>query len=156
VENLIRKRSFNMDIPTLATAVWTAILPLLPLLASKGAEKIGEEAGASLWEAVKKKFEGKPAAKESLEDLVKAHEDSDFQAAFRVQLKKALLDDEDFAKALAPLLEKAEASYKANLEGDGAIAQGDGATAVGAGGVSIGGNVSGSTIVTGNDNLIEK
>ena len=43
--------------------------------------------------------------------------------------------------------------YEAQLVGDGAIAQGDGATAVGAGGVHIGGNVSGSSIITGDNNV---
>ena len=33
-----------MDIPTIANSVWTAIQPLLPLLAAKGVEKLGEEA----------------------------------------------------------------------------------------------------------------
>ena len=79
-----------MDIPTLATDVWAAVLPLLPLLATKGAEKISEEAAKSLWEAVKAKFDGKPAAKESLDELLNSHEDSDLQAVFRVQLKKLL------------------------------------------------------------------
>ena len=145
-----------MDIPTLATAAWTVIAPLLPMIASKGAEKLGEEAGASLWTAVKEKFEKKPAAQESLEDLLKDPKDEDFQAAFRVQLKKALLEDDDFAKELAPLVEKAEQSFKATLIGDGAIAQGDNATAVGKGAVNIGGSASGSTIVTGNGNKIGK
>ena len=145
-----------MDIPTLATAVWTAVLPLLPLIASKGAEKLGEEAGESLWEAVKEKFDGKPAAKESLDELLNSHEDNDLQAVFRVQLKKLLKEDDDFAKQLETLLKSAGTTYTANLEGNGAIAQGDGATAVGKGGVSIGGSVSGSTIVTGDGNLVEK
>ena len=145
-----------MDIPTLASAAWTALAPLLPLIASKGAEKLGKGAGGALWTAVKEKFAKKPAAQESLEDLLKAPKDKDFQAAFRVQLKKALLDDEDFAKTLAPLIEKAEASYKAKLKGAGAIAQGEGATAVGKGGINIGGSVTGSTIMTGNNNKIKK
>jgi predicted negative regulator of RcsB-dependent stress response len=145
-----------MDIPTIATAAWTVIAPLLPMIASKGAEKLGEEAGASLWTAVKEKFEKKPAAQESLEDMLKAPKDEDFQAAFRVQLKKALQEDDGFAKQLASLVEKAEASYNATLKGDGAIAQGNNATAVGKGGINIGGGVSGSTIVTGDGNKIGK
>jgi hypothetical protein len=42
----------------------------------------------------------------------------------------------------------------ATLNGDDAIAQGQGATAVGKGGIHIGGNVSGSNIVTGNNNVV--
>lgn len=47
-------------------------------------------------------------------------------------------------------------SYVAHLEGDGAIAQGEGAKAVGKGGVMVGGNVSGSNIVTGDDNTVPR
>jgi len=145
-----------MDIPTLTTSAWQVIQPLLPLLAAKGAEELGKQAGGALWGAVKEKFDDKPAAKETLEDLLKSPEDSDQQAAFRVQLKKLLQDDAEFASQLETLLQAASTSYTANLEGDGAIAQGDGATAVGKGGVYVGGNSEGNTIVTGNGNLIEK
>ena len=145
-----------MDIPTLATAVWTAVLPLLPLIASKGAEKIGEEAGESLWEAVKEKFDGKPTAKESLDELLSSHEDSDLQAVFRVQLKKLLKEDGDFAKQLEGLLQVTGTSNIAHVEGGGTVVQGDNSVGVGQGGVYIGGNSEGNTIVTGDGNLIEK
>ena len=52
-----------MDISALTTAAWTAIQPLLPLLAAKGAEELGKGAGGSLWETVKKKFDKKPETK---------------------------------------------------------------------------------------------
>jgi hypothetical protein len=52
-------------------------------------------------------------------------------------------------EAPKPLVQPQDAGYKARLKGNGAIAQGDGAVAVGKGGVHIGGNVSGSTIGTG-------
>jgi hypothetical protein len=145
-----------MDIPAIVSSVWIAIQPLLPLLATKGAEKLGEEVGGALWEAVQKKFKNKPTAKESLEDLKRTPEDSDIQAAFRVQLKKVLQEDSAFVKELELLLESVESSHKAKLDGGGAIAQGEGATAVGKGGINIGGSVSGSTIITGNKNKVSK
>ena len=46
--------------------------------------------------------------------------------------------------------------YQASLVGDGAIAQGDNAVAVGKGGIYIGGKVSGSTIITGDNNTVGK
>ena len=46
--------------------------------------------------------------------------------------------------------------YQAILTHDGAIAQGDHAVAVGKGGVYIGGKVTGSTIITGDNNRVEK
>ena len=145
-----------MDIPTLAIDVWTVVLPLLPLLASKGAEKLGEEAGGALWTAVKEKFEKKPETKKVVDKLLKDPESTKMQGAFQYQLEELLEKDENFVKELAALLKNAQKSYKAELKGNGAIAQGNGATAVGAGGVSIGGSVSGNTIVTGDGNLIEK
>jgi len=130
--------------------------PYLPILATKAAEKIGEkvpEAVGKVWGTLQKKFDTKAGAKEALEDLLKSPEDNDLQAAFRVQLKKLLEEDTDFAGSMDQLLKAAGTSYNARLEGDGAIAQGDGATAVGAGGVHIGGNVSGSSIITGDNNV---
>ena len=145
-----------MDIPTLANSVWQVILPLLPLLATKGAEKISEEAAKSLWEAVKAKFDGKPAAKETLEDLLNEHEDSDLQAVFRVQLKKLLKEDDNFAKQLEGLLKATGTSNTAHIIGGGTVVQGNNSVGVGQGGVYIGGNSEGNTILTGDGNLVEK
>jgi hypothetical protein len=49
-----------------------------------------------------------------------------------------------------------ETSYKAKLEGQGAIAQGDGAKSVGAGGIMIGGNVSGNIVIENNNQPRDK
>ena len=147
-----------LDLAILTTSAWTVLQPYVPILATKAAEKIGEkvpEAVGKVWETIKKKFDTKAAAKEALEDLLKSPEDADTQAAFRQQLKKVMAEDETFANDLSKLLEAAGGTYKASLAGDGAIAQGPGAKAVGKGGVMIGGNVNGSNIVTGDNNLIE-
>ena len=132
-----------LEIPALVTAAWTVLQPLLPIIAAKGAEKLGESAGAGVWQAIQTKFESKPATKEALEELVKDPKDSDTQGAFRSQLKKLLTADAAFAAQLSKLVESAGSDYKAQVIGDGAIAQGDNAKAVGAGGIMIGGNVSG-------------
>lgn len=147
-----------IDIALLTTNTWTVLQPYLPILATKAAEEIGKkvpEAVGKIWNAIQKKFDTKAAAKEALEDLLKSPEDSDTQAAFRQQLKKVMAEDESFANDLAKLLEAAGDTYEASLTGDGALAQGPGAKAVGKGGVMIGGNVSGSNIVTGENNRIE-
>jgi len=52
-----------MDINTLTTSVWRILQLLLPLLAAKGAEELGKQSGAALWDAVKKKFEKNPETK---------------------------------------------------------------------------------------------
>ena len=143
-----------MDIPTLANSVWTAILPLLPLIASKGAEKLGEEAGASLWNAVKAKFDTQPATKKIAEKLLAEPKSEKMQTVFQYQLEEALEEDAEFAKTLASLLEKAEISYKAEVNGDGVVVQGNNSVGVGKGGVYIGGKAENNTIVTGNGNLV--
>ena len=62
------------------------------------------------------------------------------------------------AQALLDLLKQhglvSGPSYQATLKGSGAIAQGEGAVAAGAGGVAVGGDVTSSTIITGNGNVV--
>jgi hypothetical protein len=150
-----KKGAIKMDIPTLANATWQAIQPLLPLLAAKGAEEIGKQAGVSLWEAVSAKFEKKPETKKVAEKLLAEPESAKMQGAFQYHLEELLEEDADFAVELEKLLESAGTTYSAINIGDGAIAQGEGATAVGKGGVYIGGSAKGNTIVTGDGNLVE-
>jgi hypothetical protein len=145
-----------IDLALLATSAWTMIQPHLPVLATAVAGEISKkvpEVVSMVWEKIKQKFESKPAAKEALEDVIKAPDDPDTQAAFRQQLKKALADDDSFATELSKLLEAAGDTYKASLTGDGAIAQGSGAKAVGKGGVMIGGNVDGNVVLGNEDNI---
>ena len=143
-----------MDITLLTITAWQAIQPLLPLIVTKGAEELGKRAVGGLWESVKRKFDSKPAAKEALSDLLTSPADADLQAAFRVRLKKLLVEDATFAVQLSDLLEAAGTQYNAALQGNGAIAQGDGATAVGKGGVYIGGSARDDTIITGDENKV--
>ena len=142
-----------LEIPALVTSAWTLLQPLLPVIAAKGAEKLGEAAGADLWTAIKKKFDLQAAAKEALADLLKAPADSDVQAAFRVQLKKQLEADPAFAAELFHLLEAAGSAYQAHNAGSGAIAQGPGAQAAGEGGMIINGDLTGNLTI-GNNNKI--
>ena len=152
-----------MDIPTLANSVWQVILPLLPLIATKGAEKLGEEAGtslwgegASLWEAVKEKFDGKAETKKVAEKLLAEPESTKMQTVFQYQLEELLEEDANFVKELEKLLETAEMSNTAHVIGGGTVVQGNNSVGVGQGGVYIGGNSEGNTIVTGDGNLVEK
>ncbi len=142
-----------IEIPVLVTSAWTALQPLLPLIAAKGAEKIGETAGADLWNAIKKKFDTKATAREALEELLKAPQDTDVQGQFRAQLKKSMQEDASFAAELSNLLEKAGGDFKAQNIGDGAIAQGAGAKAVGKDGIMIDGDLTGN-ITIGNNNRV--
>ncbi len=74
------------------------------------------------------------------------------EAQIRAMQAQGLITEEQAKAMLAALEEKAK--YEAQVEGQGAAAQGPGAKAVGAGGVLVGGTVQGSTIITGNNNVI--
>jgi len=143
-----------LEIPVLVTTAWTALQPFLPVIATKAAEEIGKTAIAKVWTAIEKKFDTKAAAKEALEDLLKNPQDEDTHVVFRVQLKKLLEEDNTFASDLSQLLESAGTDYKAQVIGNGAVAQGTNAKAVGAGGIMIEGGVIGSNIVMGNNNSV--
>lgn len=150
-----------MDITVLAAGLCTFFNPMLPYLV-KGGEKLAEQAaeklghsawdkGKQLWQSITSKAEAESLPLETAaQDLLDAPEDEDAQAAFRMQLKKLLKQDESFAAEIAQLLEEsAPEIYSAELQGSGAIAQGEGAVAAGGRGVAVGGSVSGSVIVTG-------
>ena len=145
-----------MDIPQLTTSLWQALQPLLPVLASKGAEELAKRGVGEVWEAVKKRFAARPETQKGLDELLARPDDPFAQMKFQVQLKELLEADAAFAASLSRLLEAASSTYQASLHGDGAIAQGPGAKAVGKGGVMIGGDVKGSTIITGDGNTVEK
>jgi hypothetical protein len=120
--------------PVTIVAITSAAVKLLsPYIqeATKGfAKKMGEETGlgaiskvSQLYEAIKGKFSGKPAAEEALSDLEKTPQDADAQATLRTQLKKVLEADEAFATELAQLLKGAEEAgantvFNTNITGD--------------------------------------
>jgi hypothetical protein len=137
-----------------ALAHWAAALlaPSLPyLLASgqKAVEEIGKEAGGEVWHAAKlvwerlrPKIEGRPAALEAAEDLASTPTDEDALAVLRVQLKKLLTEDESLAAEVARIYEEAK------RQGVTVIASGDRS-------VAIGGDASG-TIITGDQNAVKE
>jgi hypothetical protein len=115
-----------MDVAAIATTVVAFLSPYLVEGGKAAAKKVGEKLVA----AIERRFKGKPAAEEALTDVKNNPQDEDFQAALRVQLKKAMKDDNEFAAELSELLEEAEvtapATYHAAVYGSGAIAQGEG------------------------------
>jgi len=141
-----------MDIGALASSLTTALVPLLPYLLKAG-EKAAEETGKavagqswewakSLWTKLKPEVEAKPAALEAAQDVARAPEDEDLQAALRVQLKKLLTEDLSLAEVVSRWLDQGKAA--------GIIV-----TASGERSIAIGGKVKGSTIVTGNRNKVK-
>jgi CHAT domain len=108
-----------MDVATL-TAFLAPFLPILLKFGSKAAgssaTKAGEITGTQLtevalskakaiWEKLYPQVAAKASAQEAAEDVAKAPDDADSQAALRVQLKKILEADPDLAMAIAHLLE---------------------------------------------------
>ncbi len=135
-----------MDPTTLATTATALLAPYLVKALGKAAEKMGEALPAQVgkvWTTITDKFKGKPAAEETAHDLAAQPDDADRQAAFRLQLKKALEQDPAFAAELGQLVVTASegASSIVNI-GSGAVAT-HGSVAAGAGGVAVKGNVEG-------------
>ena len=132
-------------ISTTVEATWTALQPYLPVLATKAVEKVGSELPAAvgkLWSGLRAKFDTRPPAKEALVDMLKNPDDSDLQAAFRVQLKKILENEPAFVEELMGLVKETGARIDIKVR-DGAAAVGDRAKAVGKGGTLIEGGVKG-------------
>lgn len=143
----------------LALSAWNLIVPYAKRLGAKLVEKAGEslpDVVDKLWDAVKEKMESRAETKELPADLVAAPEDQAVQDAFQYQLKKLLENDEAFAYQLEILVNQAQqaAANMNTMEGDGAMAQGDHSVAAGKGGIYVGGNVSGSNLITGNQNIV--
>lgn len=138
-----------MDIGVLASSVTTALVPLLPYLLKAG-EKAAEETGKTVagesWEWVKSirtklkpKVEAKEAALEAAQDAAQSPEDEDLRATLRVQLKKLLTEDQSLAEEVSCWLEEGKAA-------------GINVSVSGERNVGIGGSITGSTIITGDQN----
>ena len=160
-----------MDIATVAAEVTGALVPALPFLVKageKGAEVLGQQLGAGVWETAKALWhrlrpavEASPTATAAVQDVVAAPEDTDAQGALRLQLKKLLAADQGLLAGLAQVLEAAghPQHYQAANFGDGAVAQGQGAVAAGKGGIAVGGDVHGGVRIGGTEfigTMIEK
>lgn len=141
-----------MDVQSLAQQIVPFLAPFLPYLMKMG-EKAAEEAGKkmgegawetarALWAKLRPKVEARPAAQEAAADVARNPQDADAQAALRLQLRKLLDQDPALATEVAALLQQATG-------GNIAIASGDRS-------VAIGGYVSGSTITTGDRNVIQQ
>lgn len=114
------------NIPELASELARILGPSLPYLVETGKKAgdkvVGEAAFAGakkVWKKLRGKVEEKPEAVEAVRDLAEDPEDLDLQAAVRVQLKKILAADSDFAEELAKLLEAAGPKQTANTHGSG-------------------------------------
>jgi predicted NACHT family NTPase len=126
------------------------LLKGLKLAGQEAAGKLGEQASEqafeqakALWDKLRPKIEARLAALEAAQDAAAHPDDEDALAALRLQLKKLLAEDQALAQELARLLPQSGPA------GQTVIASGDRS-------VAIGGSVSGSVIVTGDHNKINK
>jgi hypothetical protein len=91
-----------LDPTTIAALASTAISVLAPLLqkmAEGGAAEAGKSVASGLLEKLKQRISHR-GSKEALEDLARDPGDADAQGALRLQLRKAMETDPDFAAFL--------------------------------------------------------
>ena len=141
-----------MDVNALAQQVTAYLVPFMPYLAKvgeKAAEEAGKKMGAdawelakSLWMKVRPRTKGGNLAREAEIDLAADPNDEDAKACFRLQLRKLLAQDPQFAQEVATLLR-------------GTSKSGNKVSALGDRSVAIGGDVHGSIIVTGDNRPVE-
>ncbi len=109
-----------------------------------------------------RQFGQKADVEAALEGVEKKPDSEARQAVLKEELETAgAAQDAEVVRQAQALLELLKQhglvsgpSYQATVKGSGAIAQGEGAVAAGAGGVAVGGNVTGSTIITGDGNVV--
>lgn len=97
-----------MDPVTLAATAVAALNPYLLKAAEKIAGNAGDaawKAGSALFDSLKKRFAGQPAAAAALDDLAAAPLEADNQAALRKEIRKLLASDPGFARELSGLVE---------------------------------------------------
>lgn len=135
-------------------AALTAFLaPFLPSLikagekaVEKAADAVSDEAfkyARALWDKLQPGVEAKPAAKEAAEEVATHPDDDDALASLRLQLRKLLEQDQGLADDLARIWQEAQAANVVQV------------TASGERSVAVGGDVTGSTIVTGDQTRSE-
>lgn len=142
-----------MDITALCAWATSLLVPFLSYLVEPGkkaveqvAEHIGDEAfelANKTWERIFPNIEAKPSALEAVNDVTLQPEDADSVAAFRKELRKILEQDESLARDIAALFHQAP-----RWQDGGVVASGKGS-------IAVGGDVTGSTLIAGNNNRAE-
>ena len=115
-----------------------------------------------LKDLIVRQFGQKADVEAALEGVEKKPDSEARQAVLKEELKAAgAAQDAEVVRQAQALLELLKQhglvsgpSYQATVKGSGAIAQGEGAVAAGAGGVAVGRDVTGSTIITGDGNVV--
>jgi len=140
-----------IEISELAQYTVSALAPYLPSLLEYGKEALsqvvtktvdqGWEEAMALWEQLHPHLASKSSALEAAKDLSTSPQDPDLYAALRVQIKKILNADTELAAKISEIVQQSTANNSS------AIASGDRS-------IAIGGRVTGSAIVTGDNNEV--
>jgi hypothetical protein len=112
---------------------------------------------AGLKTLIVRKFGADSDVVDAVNEVEKKPDSKGRQETLKEELEntQAVQDDELVQKAQALLdLLKEHGAYHAELHGSGAIAQGEGAVAAGERGVAVSRDVAGSTIITGDSNVV--
>jgi hypothetical protein len=139
-----------LDFILLAKETVAFLAPFLPYLVKAGegaaedaGKKLGELAGGGAWEKAKALWarlrpsvDAKTTTQEAVQEVVANPQDDDARAALRLQLKRLFTEDKSLAEEIFALQKEAQ---KAGVN----------VAAIGERSVAIGGNVSGTTIITG-------
>jgi len=137
------------NVVELAQKIAAFLMPLLPYLlkvGDKAAEEVGKKIGGEGWERAKALW-GKLRHKKNVEQVAQTvaalPDNQALREALREEIARALAEDDSLAQELARLLPQSGPA------GQTVIASGNRS-------VAIGGSVSGSVIVTGDRNKINK
>ena len=134
-----------MDVQVMATAAMALLSPYLAKAGEAFAKEAGEklvEKASALYQAVKKKLKGDPYAEQTLARAEEKPASEGRQAALKDVLTEKMEEDADFAATVRQLVEEAKAADTRNV-----IAWGERSVAVGR-------DVTGSTIITGDGNVV--
>ncbi|KPF49281.1 hypothetical protein D621_14965 [beta proteobacterium AAP51] len=136
-----------MDLSSIAQAAIAILGPCLPYLlklgdkaAEEGAKKIGADTwilAKSLWSKLLPRLKDSPAVHDAAVELAASPNDLDLQATLRVQFRKLLARDEQFAADVRAFLTDAEKAPGNRVKASGERA------------IAVGGNVAGSSLSTG-------
>jgi hypothetical protein len=142
-----------MDYPQLSTQLVQFLAPFLPYLlkglklaGQEAAKALGEKAGEQGFEQAKAlwdKLRRKKNVEQVAQTVAALPDNQALREALREEIARALAEDESLAQELARLLPQSGPA------GQTVIASGERS-------VAIGGNVSGSTIITGDHNQVKR
>lgn len=138
-----------MDIAALAKDLIVFLAPFLPYLLRVGeraAEEAGKKIGGEAWERAKALWDRlgrKERVRKAAEAAAALPDNPAVQQGMEVEVARALQEDEALRREVAQVWEAAKAA--------GVVV-----SAVGDRSVAIGGNVSGSVIITGDQNIAER